>query len=35
VTLSNPQVYKDGQKIDEMMGASKDKLMELVAKHAA
>jgi thioredoxin-like negative regulator of GroEL len=27
------QVFKDGQKVDELVGASKDKLKELVEKH--
>jgi thioredoxin 1 len=27
------QVWKDGKKIDELVGASKDKLAALVAKH--
>jgi thioredoxin 1 len=28
------QVFKDGQKVDELVGASKDKLKELIAKWA-
>ena len=29
------QVYKDGQKVDDMVGASRDKLKALVEKYAA
>lgn len=28
------QVFKDGKKIDEMVGASKEKLNDMVAKYA-
>jgi hypothetical protein len=28
------QVYKDGKKVGELLGASKDKLLALVEKHA-
>ncbi|KAK9805444.1 hypothetical protein WJX73_007940 [Symbiochloris irregularis] len=28
------QVWKDGQKVDELVGASKEKLKELIQKHA-
>jgi hypothetical protein len=27
------QVFKSGEKIDELVGASKEKLKELIAKH--
>lgn len=27
-------VYKDGQKVDELVGASKDRLIALIAKYA-
>jgi thioredoxin 1 len=29
------QVFKDGKKVDELVGASKDKLRDLVKKHSA
>ena len=32
--LSALQVWKDGQKVDELVGAAKDRLKALIEKHA-